>query len=440
MLANLQYVDVLSQVYRKTLLSWWAKTALYAGASILACIAVAIQGVLIAANDGWFSELESICSRNSNTCLVKGFSPPMETSRSSVQLQEIAALSLLVWVLVMIFATIKWPTQAKFAFTSLTLSSRPIFYINQIVHTADLSDKFSISTGYLILKLRLEIVESVILILFVGGFAVYTLVSFNESKTGSVWLYPLPSSLAVFAIEISLRRSSPFFYISIAFAALATVLAVVLSIMQWYYRQPLSATSRQGPADTITLTAPEPPIHARSPSYTPRTSLQTIEDLEIREVHQTTISYIDDAVSSTLAQPRSQTPVSESLNARNENSGLYPNTLNNVDSSDTNLASLTLRRSPSNANLSLSEPITPSTIPPSFHSQAHVANSAVTGADGLSRDDTISSYSSYTTLPSYRTRRSSHDLPPSAFPVRALPVPPPPRAAVQYDGSDPNEG
>jgi hypothetical protein len=100
-------------------------------------------------------------------------------SRSSVQLQEIAALSLLVWVLLMIFATIKWPTQAKFAFTSLTLSSRPIFYINQIVYTADLSDKFSVSTGYLILKLRLEIVESAILILFVGGLAVYALISFN---------------------------------------------------------------------------------------------------------------------------------------------------------------------------------------------------------------------------------------------------------------------
>ncbi|KAK7049388.1 hypothetical protein VNI00_005989 [Paramarasmius palmivorus] len=397
---------------------------------VFGSIAICIQGALIAVDDRWFTEREALCSSNLPGC-------PAETlNRSTTQLKEIAALALLLLVSLMVSMTIKWPTQSKASFTLLVLLSHPVFYFAQILSTNDVSSQLVDPPSSLTLRLRLEIVELTISLLSVPFFVTYIFMSWNKWELGTIWLYPFPFTVGFFAIEISLQPR-PFFYVSTAFATTALVLGIVLGTKQWYHNRHMAGTPRN--QNTMMFSAPRPPFqtHPLAPALrVPQPSSEPEDSLEIMEVPRTPVtgpSYIGRLSNSAV-------PLHPQIAASHKDS-IAPNQFDNhivLEPSDsaTTLSILGQTGGPSSPisfSSGVNEATTPSTAPPSFHSRdPGVVDSAIAGPSGLTRNETFGSAFTYTTLPSYCSRRNSYALPPPALPVRGLPpLPPLPATTVQ---------
>ncbi|ESK94279.1 hypothetical protein Moror_8264 [Moniliophthora roreri MCA 2997] len=387
-------------------------------ALVPASLVIALQASLYPVNEKCFKELDALCSTSVTSCPNEDLYQTGELSRSKIQLENIAILLLHLWVLCTVFVAVNG---AQLLFTFVQLLSRPAFFVGQVVRTTNVRSRFPAPSTPFTLRFRLEVVELVVWIVFVGGFIWYTYECWKHNRNvREIWqnslFYPLMSSLSFFATEISLRRPPPFLYISIAFLVVTMIMAVVFGGMCWYYRR--SAPPRiKIPNLTIAFGLPQPVQIPRASVWTTsieptaplaRVSEDTgvIDQREMLETSGSRPSYHDVNVAPV------QHPTSVSLNNGPNFEDRFSASVTPIDI-DTH--------SPVSGAASESLP-TPSTVPPSpFRSPPPSFTSRAPSISQLSRNG---SFNSVTTLPSYRSRRSTLALPPSALPqgsVRELP-------------------
>ncbi|KAK7049386.1 hypothetical protein VNI00_005987 [Paramarasmius palmivorus] len=368
--------DLASRLIAKAHFWLWLKTAFYVGTFAVGWIAVIIQGA----------------------------SYSLQSNESRIE--NIAALVLLILALLILLTTLRWPTQVKVAFTFLVLLSRSLSYISRVVDITNLSHQTSHTTSDQRLKLRLETLELVLSLFLLGGFAGYTSIHWNRLTTGTLWTYHVVSALFFFGIEIPLQvsRNSTFIYVFSVFLSFTLLLLIIWDGL-------LVIDAQVSYRNALRLKPPRPTVGRRLIPL----SLRPVKGpLEIEAA--TSSVFVDKAREATLSQSRSSISLSHSSTAPSSN----------IVAPDFGVASsidLAPESSPqtlSSPSRSLREVAIPSTAPPSFHSR-EPDRAGPSGA--LDRNQTLSSVSSYTTLPSYHSRRSSHVFPPSA--VRALPPLPP---------------